>query len=73
MRSTALRAILVATDSLRETRWACTHGSTRVPQPITPGREANATARFHRGVMWTGTIAENGMRPGTPEMAANGP
>jgi hypothetical protein len=44
----------------------------RVPKPIIPGREMVDLARFHRDVTWTGTIAEDGMGPGTPAMTATG-
>jgi hypothetical protein len=44
----------------------------RVPKPITPGREMDELARFHRDVTWSGTIAEDGMGPGTPAMTATG-
>ena len=43
-----------------------------VPQPITPGREMEALARFFGDVTWTGTIVAGGMGPGTPEMVASG-
>jgi hypothetical protein len=43
-----------------------------VPQPITPGMEMAALLRFHRDITWTGTIAEDGMGPGTPAMSAEG-
>jgi Protein of unknown function (DUF1579) len=43
-----------------------------VPTPIEPGPEMQALARFHRDMSWTGTIAEGGMGPGTPEMPAHG-
>jgi hypothetical protein len=44
----------------------------RVPKPITPGVEMKELARFFRDVSWTGTIVEDGMGPGTPEMRASG-
>jgi Protein of unknown function (DUF1579) len=44
----------------------------RVPHPITPGVEMQELARFFRDVSWTGTIVEDGMGPGTPEMTASG-
>lgn len=43
-----------------------------VPRPVAPGAEMAALRRFHRDVTWTGTIAENGMGPGTPPMTARG-
>ena len=43
-----------------------------VPHPTTPGVEMQELARFFRDVSWTGTIAEDGMGPGTPEMTASG-
>jgi len=43
-----------------------------VPQPITPGPEMTALARFHTDVTWTGTIQAGGMGPGTPAMTAHG-
>lgn len=45
---------------------------TRIPQPIAPGPEMEALARFHRDVTWSGIIAAGGMGPGTPEMTAVG-
>ena len=66
MRSTGLRAILVATGSRPGDAMGAHPRIKRVPQPITPAREMDALARFHRDVTWTGTIAENGMGPGTP-------
>jgi hypothetical protein len=33
---------------------------TPVPQPITPGQEMEALARFHSEVTWTGEIEQNG-------------
>jgi hypothetical protein len=43
-----------------------------VPRPVTPGRQMQALARFHRDVTWTGIIEEGGMGPGTPAMTATG-
>jgi hypothetical protein len=43
-----------------------------VPRPIEPGPEMAALQRFHTDVTWTGTIAEDGMGPGTPAMTATG-
>ncbi|MDD7939620.1 DUF1579 family protein [Actinomycetospora lutea] len=43
-----------------------------VPRPVAPGPEMAALRRFHRDTTWTGTIAEGGMGPGTPEMTAAG-
>jgi len=43
-----------------------------VPQPIDPGPEMAALARFHRDVTWDGVIRANGMGPGTPRMTATG-
>ena len=44
----------------------------RVPQPITAGAEMAALARFHFNSVWTGSVQEGGMGPGTPRMLANG-
>jgi Protein of unknown function (DUF1579) len=44
----------------------------QVPHPITPGIEMEELARFFRDVSWKGTIVEDGMGPGTPEMTAAG-
>jgi hypothetical protein len=44
----------------------------RVPHPIAPGVEMEELARFFRDVTWTGTIVEDAMGPGTPEMTASG-
>lgn len=43
-----------------------------VPQPITPGPEMAALARFYPDVTWTGQISAGGMGPGTPAMSARG-
>jgi len=46
--------------------------SGEVPGPIDVGPEMTALARFLFDATWTGTIAANGMGPGTPEMTARG-
>jgi hypothetical protein len=43
-----------------------------VPHPIAVGPEMDALERFHRDMVWTGTISEDGMGPGTPAMTATG-
>jgi Protein of unknown function (DUF1579) len=43
-----------------------------VPQPITPGSEMAALARFYPDVTWTGRISAGGMGPGSPAMNAYG-
>jgi hypothetical protein len=43
-----------------------------VPQPITPGPEMEALARFHPDISWTGTIEADAMGPGSPAMTATG-
>jgi hypothetical protein len=43
-----------------------------VPRPITIGPEMADLARFYPDVTWTGTIAADGMGPGTPPMKAKG-
>src|SRR5688572_12570366 len=47
-------------------------GADEIPQPITPGPEMAALARFYPDVTWTGTVVAGGMGPGTPEMMAIG-
>jgi Protein of unknown function (DUF1579) len=44
----------------------------RVPRPVVPGSEMDELRRFHRDMTWTGTIAPDGMGPGTPPMNADG-
>lgn len=43
-----------------------------VPRPITAGREMEQLARFHRDVLWNGTIQAGCMGPGSPAMTATG-
>lgn len=44
----------------------------QVPQPLQAGAEMRELARFHRDVIWTGTIQAGGMGPGSPPMTAVG-
>jgi Protein of unknown function (DUF1579) len=43
-----------------------------VPRPIPVGAEMERLAPFFRDMTWRGTIARDGMGPGTPEMTAFG-
>jgi len=48
-------------------------GVEAVPKPIAVGPEMDALRRFiPKAVTWEGTIHENGMGPGTPEMTGVG-
>lgn len=49
-----------------------TANAVRAPAPITAGPEMAALRRFFPDVTWKGTVVENGMGPGTPEMPAVG-
>ncbi len=42
------------------------------PAVLKPGPQTKALSRFYRNGTWTGTVKENGMGPGSPEMVGKG-
>ena len=47
-------------------------GLASVPKPIVPGLQMAELTRFLVDTTWTGTIVQDGMGPGTPEMDCSG-